>query len=139
MSNICNSFTSPATRKNIMAKTIFIVDDSTVMLMSVRITLEKAGYLVETAKDGLEAFNRIKAGLRPDLIITDINMPNMNGMEFIKNARTLLRFTPILTLTTESQAAKRDEAKKLGATGWLVKPLGGPDLLKVVKQVLPGA
>jgi two-component system chemotaxis response regulator CheY len=122
-----------------MAKTIFIVDDSTVMLMSVKLTLEKGGYQVETAKDGLDAFNRLKAGFKPDLIITDVNMPNMNGMEFIKNARTLLRFTPILTLTTESQAAKREEAKKLGATGWLVKPLGGADLLKVVKQVLPGA
>jgi two-component system, chemotaxis family, chemotaxis protein CheY len=122
-----------------MAKTIFIVDDSTVMLMSVRQTLEMAGFKVESAKDGLEAFNRIKGGLKPDLIITDINMPNMNGIDFIRNARTILRFTPILTLTTESQTAKRDEAKKLGATGWLVKPVGGPDLLKIVKQVLPGA
>jgi two-component system, chemotaxis family, chemotaxis protein CheY len=122
-----------------MAKTIFIVDDSTVMLMSVRQTLEMAGFKVESAKDGLEAFNRIKGGLKPDLIITDINMPNMNGIDFIRNARTLLRFTPILTLTTESQTAKRDEAKKLGATGWLVKPVGGADLLKIVKQVLPGA
>ncbi|MDR9096147.1 response regulator [Burkholderia multivorans] len=122
-----------------MAKTIFIVDDSTVMLMSVKQTLEMAGFKVETAKDGLEAFNRLKSDLKPDLIITDINMPNMNGLEFIKNARTILRFTPILALTTESQTAKRDEAKKLGATGWLVKPVAGPDLLKVVKQVLPGA
>ena len=122
-----------------MAKTIFIVDDSTVMLMSVRQTLEMAGFKVETAKDGLEAFNRLKAGLKPDLIITDINMPNMNGIDFIRNARTLLRFTPILTLTTESQTAKRDEAKKLGATGWLVKPVGGADLTRIIKQVLPGA
>jgi two-component system chemotaxis response regulator CheY len=122
-----------------MPKTIFIVDDSTVMLMSVRQTLEMAGFKVESAKDGLEAFNRIKGGLKPDLIITDINMPNMNGIDFIRNARTILRFTPILTLTTESQTAKRDEAKKLGATGWLVKPVGGADLLKIVKQVLPGA
>jgi two-component system chemotaxis response regulator CheY len=122
-----------------MAKTIFIVDDSAVMLMSVKQTLEMAGYKVETAKDGLEAFNRLKSGLKPDLIITDINMPNMNGIEFIRNARTILRFTPILTLTTESQTEKRDEAKKLGATGWLVKPVAGPDLVKVVKQVLPGA
>lgn len=122
-----------------MAKTIFIIDDSTVMLMSVKQTLEMSGYTVETAKDGLEAFNRVKAGLKPDLIITDINMPNMNGIDFIKNARTILRFTPILALTTESQATKRDEAKKLGATGWLVKPVAGPELLKVIKQVLPGA
>ena len=122
-----------------MAKTIFIVDDSTVMLMSVKQTLEMAGFKVETAKDGLEAFNRLKSGVKPDLIITDINMPNMNGLDFIKHARTILRFTPILALTTESQAAKRDAAKKLGATGWLVKPVAGPDLLKVIKQVLPGA
>ena len=66
-------------------------------------------------------------------------MPNMNGLDFIKNARTILRFTAILTLTTESQAARRDEGKKLGATGWLVKPVAGPDLLKVVEQVPPGA
>jgi two-component system chemotaxis response regulator CheY len=122
-----------------MAKTIFIVDDSATILMSVKQTLEMAGFKVETAKDGLEAFNRIKSGLKPDLIITDINMPNMNGIDLIKNARTILRFTPILALTTESQASKRDEAKKIGATGWLVKPVAGPDLLKVVKQVLPGA
>lgn len=122
-----------------MSKTIFIIDDSAVMLMSLKQTLELAGYQVETAKDGLEAFNRLKSGFKPDLIITDINMPNMNGLEFIQNARTILRFTPILALTTESQAAKRDEAKRLGATGWLVKPVGGEDLLKVIKQVLPGA
>jgi two-component system chemotaxis response regulator CheY len=122
-----------------MAKTIFVIDDSAVMTASVKQTLEMAGYKVETARDGLEAFNRIKTGFKPDLIITDINMPNMNGIDFIKNARTILRFTPILALTTESQAAKRDEAKKHGATGWLVKPVAGPDLIKVVKQVLPGA
>jgi two-component system, chemotaxis family, chemotaxis protein CheY len=65
----------------------------------------------------------------------------MDGMELIKNVRALtgFRFTPILTLTTESQAAKREEGKKLGATGWLVKPVGGADLLKIVKQVLPGS
>ncbi len=122
-----------------VAKTVFIVDDSLTMLMSIKRTLEMGGYAVETARDGLEAFTRLKGGFKPDLIITDINMPNMNGIEFIKNARTLLRFTPILTLTTESQAVKRDEAKKLGATGWLVKPLAGAELLAVIKQVLPGA
>jgi two-component system chemotaxis response regulator CheY len=122
-----------------MAKTIFVVDDSNVMLMSVKQTLELAGLKVETAKDGLEAFNRLKSGFKPDLVITDINMPNMNGIELIKSARTVLRFTPILALTTESQAAKRDEAKKFGATGWLVKPVSGPDLIRVIKQVLPGA
>jgi two-component system chemotaxis response regulator CheY len=85
------------------------------------------------------AFDKLKSGLKPDLIITDINMPNMNGIEFIKKARTILRFTPILALTTESQQGKRDEAKQSGATGWLVKPVGGQDLIKVIKQVVPGA
>lgn len=122
-----------------MSKTVFIVDDSATMLMSVRQSLEMAGLKVESARDGLEAYNRLKTGFKPDLIITDINMPQMNGIELIKNARALLRFTPILALTTESQSEKRDEAKKLGATGWLVKPIAGADLVKVVKQVLPGA
>ena len=124
-----------------MAKTIFVVDDSNTMLMSVKITLEMGGYKVETAPDGVQALKKLQSGLKPDLIITDINMPNMGGLELIKNAKAIpaLRFTPILTLTTESEASKRDEGKKLGATGWLVKPVSGPDLIKIVKQVLPGA
>jgi two-component system chemotaxis response regulator CheY len=124
-----------------MAKTIFLVDDSVTMLMSVKSTLEMNGFKVETAGDGLQALTKLKGGLKPDLIITDVNMPNMGGLELIKNVRTLpgFRFTPILTLTTESDASKRDEGKKLGATGWLVKPVAGPDLIKVIKQVLPGS
>lgn len=124
-----------------MPKTILIVDDSATMLMSVKATLEMNGFRVETAGDGLQALTKLKAGVKPDLIITDINMPNMGGLDLIKNVRALpgFRFTPILTLTTESQAAKRDEGKKLGATGWLVKPIAGPDLVKVIKQVVPGA
>ena len=124
-----------------MAKTILIVDDSATMLMSVKATLLMGGFKVETAADGLLALNRLKEGLKPDLIITDINMPNMGGMELIQNARMLpaLRFTPILALTTESQADSRDAAKKLGATGWLVKPCIGPQLIAAIKQVLPGA
>jgi two-component system chemotaxis response regulator CheY len=124
-----------------MAKLIMVVDDSALMTTSVKANLEMAGYKVETAEDGVKALTKLKGGIKPDLIITDINMPNMGGMELIKNVRTLpgFRFTPILTLTTESQAEKREEGKKAGATGWLVKPVGGPDLLKIIKQVLPGA
>jgi two-component system chemotaxis response regulator CheY len=124
-----------------MAKTVLIVDDSATMLMSVKSNLEIAGFKVETASDGVKALTKLKAGIKPDLIITDINMPNMDGMALIKNVRAItgLRFTPILTLTTEAQAEKRQEAKKLGATGWLVKPVGGADLLKIIKQVVPGA
>jgi two-component system, chemotaxis family, chemotaxis protein CheY len=124
-----------------MAKKIFIVDDSATMLMSVKGNLEMNGFEVSTAVDGQDALDKLKAGLKPDLIITDVNMPRMTGLELIKHVKALpaFRFTPILTLTTESQAAKRDEGKKLGATGWLVKPVSGPDLIKVIKQVLPGA
>lgn len=124
-----------------MSKTVMIVDDSATMLMSVRSNLEVAGFKVETAEDGVKALNKLKGGFKPDLLITDINMPNMDGIQLIQNVRTLagFRFMPILVLTTESQQGKRDEAKKLGATGWLVKPVGGADLLKVIKQVLPGA
>ncbi len=124
-----------------MAKTIFVVDDSATILMSVKNNLEIAGYTVHSATDGVLALEKLKTGLKPDLIITDINMPNMNGLELIQQLRTLpnFRFTPILILTTENQQSSRDQAKKLGATGWLVKPVGGGDLLKIIKQVLPGA
>ena len=119
--------------------TIFLVDDSATMLMSLKATLEIAGFKVDTAGDGEQALAKIKSGLKPDLIITDINMPKMDGIELIRQVRKLLRFTPILTLTTESQQAKRDEAKTLGASGWMVKPVGGADLIKVIRQILPGA
>jgi two-component system chemotaxis response regulator CheY len=123
-----------------MGKVVLLVDDSATMLMSVKANLEMFGLKVETAVDGVKAVARLTAGLKPDLIITDINMPNMNGIELIQQVRTLpgLRFIPILALTTESQQTKRDEAKKLGATGWLVKPVSGADLLSVIKKVLPG-
>jgi two-component system chemotaxis response regulator CheY len=124
-----------------MAKTILIVDDSLTMTMSVKSSLEMNGFTVQTASDGVQALTKLKAGLKPDLIITDINMPNMGGLELIRQIKVLpgYRFIPILTLTTESDASKREEGKKLGATGWLVKPVSGPDLVKVVKQVVPGA
>ncbi len=124
-----------------MAKTILLVDDSATMLMSVKTNLEMNVFKVETAADGLLAYNKLKGGFKPDLIITDVNMPNMGGLELIKNVKALptFRFTPILTLTTESEGVKREEAKKLGATGWLVKPVSGPDMIKIVRQLLPGS
>ena len=124
-----------------MAKTIMVVDDSATMRLSLKLALELSGFKVESAGDGVMALNLLKVGPKPDLIITDINMPNMGGLEFIKNLRALpgFRFIPVLALTTESKQEKRDEAKKYGATGWLVKPVTGPELVKVIKQVLPGA
>ncbi len=124
-----------------MAKTIMIVDDSATMLMSLRSTLEMNGYKVEAASDGQAAVDKLSSGARPDLIITDINMPRMGGLELIRHVRSLpaFRFTPILTLTTESQSDVRDEGRRSGATGWLVKPVAGPALVGVIKQVLPGS
>jgi len=124
-----------------MAKTILIVDDSATMLMSVRSTLEMGGFHVESAGDGLQALALIEKGVAPDLIVTDIHMPNMDGLSFIKAVRALpgFKFLPILTLTTESDPSKRERARELGATGWLVKPVNGPDFIAVIKQLLPGA
>uniref|UniRef100_A0A7C2K2F8 Response regulator n=1 Tax=candidate division WOR-3 bacterium TaxID=2052148 RepID=A0A7C2K2F8_UNCW3 len=121
-----------------MSKTILIIDDSATIIMSLKTVLELHGFKVESASNGKEALDKIKSGLKPDLIITDLNMPVMDGMEFIKNVRPVLRFIPILILTTESEVKKREEAKKLGATGWLVKPVSGVDLINVVKKILPG-
>jgi two-component system chemotaxis response regulator CheY len=123
-----------------MAKTILIVDDSVTMLMSLKSSLALGGYQVESASNGQQALDKLKGGLKPALILTDINMPVMGGLEMIGKVRALpgCRFFPILTLTTESQTAKRDEGRRLGATGWLVKPIAGGDLLKVIKQLLPG-
>jgi len=122
-----------------MSKTVLIVDDSATMVMSLKSALEMNGFKVETAMNGQAALDKIKSGVKPNLIITDINMPIMNGLEFIKNVRPILRFTPILILTTESEQSKRDEAKRLGATGWLVKPVSGNELIGVIKKVLPGS
>ena len=124
-----------------MAMTILVVDDSVTMQMSLKTTLAMSGFQVETATNGQLALDKLKSGVKPNLILTDINMPVMGGLEFIGKVRALpgFRFLPILTLTTESETSKRDEGKRLGATGWLVKPVSGNDLIKVIKQVLPGA
>lgn len=121
--------------------TVLVVDDSLTMVLSLKTTLTMHGFEVETAGDGQEALNKLNAGLRPALILTDINMPVMGGMELIRNVRSMapLKFVPILTLTTESDAGKRKEGKVAGATGWLVKPISGNDLVAVLRKVVPGA
>jgi two-component system chemotaxis response regulator CheY len=116
-------------------KTVLLVDDSTTMLMSVKAALEIGGWRVEVAHNGKQALERLHKGLRPDLIITDIQMPEMDGIAFIRQARQSLRFVPILVLTTEGQQPLRDEARRLGASGWLIKPIKGEELLRVVAQV----
>ncbi len=124
-----------------MAKTVLVVDDSTTMLMSLKTTLSLNGFKAETAGNGREALEKLQNGFKPDLILTDINMPVMTGFELIRSVRAMpgLRFIPILTLTTESELAKKNEGKLAGATGWLVKPVSGNDLITVIRKVLPGA
>lgn len=122
-----------------MAKFIYVIDDSLTMLMSLRGTLELSGFRVETADHPVKALERL-AAIQPDLIITDINMPQIDGLELIRTLRSSSqRFTPILTLTTEGQSSKRDEARRLGATGWLVKPISAEDLNRVIHTILPGS
>ena len=124
-----------------MAKTVLVVDDSVTMVLSLKTTLSMNGFEVETAGNGQQALDKLRAGLKPALILTDINMPVMGGMDLIRNVRRMpeLKFIPILTLTTESEATKRSEGKLAGATGWLVKPVSGNDLVAVMRKVLPGA
>ncbi|GGE12993.1 response regulator [Aureimonas endophytica] len=121
-----------------MAKTILIVDDSATMLMSLRISFETNGLAVADAPNAEAALDKLKGGLKPDMIVTDLNMGAMNGIELIREVRKLpgFQFLPIVLLTTESQADKRAEAKSAGATGWLVKPADEATLMKVARQLL---
>jgi len=121
-----------------MAKTIFLVDDSATILLSVSSILGKAGYAVEKAANAEEALKKFNAGVTVDLLITDLNMPGMNGIELIKKVRSLAayRFLPILFLTTESQQSRKVEAKAAGASGWIVKPATADDLLNTIKLVI---
>ncbi|ARE40325.1 Chemotaxis regulator - transmits chemoreceptor signals to flagelllar motor components CheY [Rhodovulum sp. P5] len=118
---------------------ILIVDDSPTVLTSMRQTISRGGYTVEDCRSGEDAMKKLKTGYRPDLIITDLNMDGMDGIEFIQHARKNggCRFTPILVLTTESSQDQRDRAKTAGATGWLVKPVEPEKLFAVLDQVLP--
>ncbi|HEX2808735.1 MAG TPA: response regulator, partial [Kineosporiaceae bacterium] len=119
--------------------TIMIVDDSATFLMSMSSILIDNGFEVACATDGQDALDKV-ASVGPDLIITDLNMPVMDGLTFIKQARRTpgLRFTPMLMLTSSSQESKRQEARAAGAAGWLVKPISTDELLAVICQVVVG-
>ncbi|THF65066.1 response regulator [Pseudothauera rhizosphaerae] len=119
-------------------KTIFLVDDSATILLSISGILTKAGYGVEKASNPQEALKKFQAGAKVDLLITDLNMPGMNGIELIREVRKLpnCRFMPILFLTTESEQSKKAEAKAAGASGWIVKPASADELLNTIKLVV---
>lgn len=119
-----------------MPKKIMTVDDSSSVRQMVGFTLKEAGYDVVEASDGKDALQQLSSPV--DMIITDLNMPNMDGLELIRQVRTMssYKFTPIIMLTTESQAEKKQTGKQAGATGWIVKPFKPEQLLGVVKKVL---
>jgi len=116
---------------------ILLVDDSVSMREMVGFTLKGAGYTVSQAEDGVEALKFAQKN-NVDLVITDINMPNMDGITLIKELRALpaYKFIPILTLTTENSAEKKQLGKVAGATGWIVKPFDPDHLLSTVRRVL---
>lgn len=120
-----------------MAKMILAVDDSASIRQMVSFTLKSAGYEVTEATDGQDGLNKAK-GKSFNLVLTDQNMPNMDGLTLIKNLRTLPNYkaTPILMLTTESGESMKMQGKAAGATGWLVKPFDPQKLLEVVKKVI---
>lgn len=122
-----------------MGKAALTVDDSKTMREMVTFTLKGAGFEVEEAEDGEDAIGKAE-GKTFDVIITDLNMPKMNGIELIKalRAKPEFKFTPILMLTTEADDSKKSEGKSAGATGWIVKPFNPEKLLQVVNKVCGG-
>ena len=116
---------------------VLAVDDSASMRKMVTFTLKSAGYDVEEAVDGIDAL--VKAQLRHfDCIVTDVNMPNKDGITLIRNLRSLpdYKYIPMLMLTTESSPEKKQQGKEAGATGWIVKPFNPELLLKTITRVL---
>lgn len=122
-----------------MGKTILVVDDSTSFRQVVGIALKGAGYDVVEACDGKDALNKLD-GRKINLIVSDVNMPNMDGITFVKSAKLLpaYKFTPVIMLTTEAGEAKKAEGKAAGVRAWVVKPFQPPVLLDAVsKLILP--
>jgi len=117
--------------------TILTVDDSTSMRQMVSFTLKQAGYEVDEATDGVEGLEKAQSS-RFNLVITDVNMPRMDGITLVGELRSLpgYQFTPILLLTTEAGADKKKQGKEAGATGWLVKPFNPDQLLNTIKKVI---
>jgi two-component system chemotaxis response regulator CheY len=119
-----------------VTKTILAVDDSASMRQMVGFTLRNAGYQVVSAEDGEDALARLRGPIH--MVITDLNMPKMDGLELIRcvRANPAYKYIPLLMLTTEAQEEKKLAGKQAGATGWIVKPFSAVQLLAVVKKVL---
>lgn len=121
-----------------MTKRVMTVDDSATVRQVLHMTLEGAGYQVFQAEDGQDALTKMSVQ-EIDLLVTDLNMPNMDGIELIKQIRQSpgKRFMPIIMLTSESHPDKKQEGKAAGASGWIVKPFKPAQLLAVVRMICP--
>jgi two-component system chemotaxis response regulator CheY len=121
-----------------MGKRILVVDDSSTFRTVTNRTLAREGFEVVEADDGFDALNKMSGERRFDLVICDLNMPRMNGLEFLAElkARSMNRFTPVLMLTTESAPEKKAQAKSAGAAGWLSKPFEPKQLLGAVSVLI---
>ena len=119
-----------------MSKTVLTVDDSRTMRDMLMLALSEAGYRVIQAEDGLHGLEVLQSE-QPDVIVTDINMPRMDGFGFIEGVRGTQRHraVPILVLTTESDAAKKERARSAGATGWIIKPFDPDKLVNAIRRV----
>lgn len=116
---------------------ILIVDDSVSMRQMIVFTLKEAGYVVEEAENGQKGLDKAKSQ-KFDVVISDVNMPIMDGITMVKQVRSLpnYKFVPILVLTTETSQEKKQEGKQAGATGWLVKPFNPEQLISTIKRVV---
>lgn len=121
-----------------MGKTILTADDSASMREMIAFTLRNAGYDVVEAVDGRDALAKIGQSC-PQMLITDLNMPNMDGIELIRQVRALpqCKYIPIVMLTTESNDARKQAGRAAGASGWIVKPFRSEQLVMVAKKLLP--
>lgn len=122
-----------------MPKTILVVDDSKAILSIIRTVLDVAGYEVLTAADGVEGLSLLKSGRQVDIIVTDLNMPNMDGIEFIWETRKLPDhvFTPICMLTTESEQSKLVDGESISIDAWIKKPIQPVHVLNIVSKIVP--
>lgn len=121
-----------------MSKTIMIVDDSASMRHVISIPLREAGYDLIEAVDGKDALKKLGSAPKVHLIVSDINMPNMDGITFVKEVKQMpkCKFTPIIMLTTEISQAKKDAAKEAGAKAWVTKPFQPKTLLEAVSKLI---
>ncbi len=120
-----------------MAKTILVVDDSASLRAVVAIALRGGGYEVLEACDGKDALSKLK-GQKIHLIISDVNMPNMDGITFVTQVKKMeaYKFTPVIMLTTEGQDAKKDQGRAAGAKAWIMKPFNPPQMLNAVSKLI---